>query len=215
VNLLLLNRILQKIIRMFFLGGLLFFSGNAILNWNNNTIELTGQVDSAAIPKFLLSLAKSPRSKVLKISKCFGGQYPYVMRLARLVHFLGLETIAEGEVNSGCHVVFMAGKKRSVSDKVVTSLMVHQPMQSGFLAPLHIRQEYLDEMTRFSDGRFPGQFLPDILRSFGNNSGVLFVSVPKTMSQTAHLCVDSGQLKPPVCTRISSVWFEDIGLTKK
>lgn len=141
--------------------GVLAFGGDSLgrparvtLEEGGATIRIDGTLTSGTSGRFRALAADAPGLRRVLLDSP-GGRGLEAMRIARTIRARGLDTRAEGQCNSACTMILLAGRDRSASPW--TGIGFHQPDFPGWsqsqrrLAIAETRQEYL---ALGLDGRF-------------------------------------------------------------
>ncbi len=177
---------------------------------------VSGVLDVDTFKSLRLRLQQNQPIRQVKFLDCLGGDAAASIDIAGLIRDKRLNTLAQGQVNSACHLAFLGGVERRISSGTTTAMLVHAPNKNGkplSEAPIAL---VMGAMSMLTDGRFPGKYREQITKYYTSDTGLMFVSESSEATaarQSLHICARNTSEPRSTCNKVSDISFRELGFT--
>ncbi len=196
------------------MAALSFAASSARASQISEDFVVSGVLDVDTLKSLRLRLQQNQPIRQVKFLGCLGGDSATSMEIAGIIRDKGLNTFAQGQVNSACHLAFLGGVERRISSGTTTAMLVHAPNKNGkplSEAPVAL---VMGAMSILTDGRFPGKYREQITSFYTTDTGLMFVSEPSADTaarQSLHICARNISEPRSTCNKVGDVSFRELG----
>ena len=151
---------------------------SATLERRDQSIVINGVLVEGDYESFIKIVKETTNAKVVVLNNCIGGLISVGFKISQLVSSFKLNTIAKGEANSACALVFLAGKERNFDSSFgVHSILLHAARNAN--RDINIAADVTAAMLRYiqylSGKKISENILNLIEKSQKSNQGVVFL----------------------------------------